>query len=44
MPPGILEHQSGAMLAAGCLVALRARDAGSGGQLVDIALADVLAS
>ena len=61
LPPGIVEHQAGAMLAAGCLLALNLRDAngldgrvGSGGmvgaghagrgRIVDIALADVLAS
>ncbi len=44
MPPGILEHQAGAMLAAGSLLALGVRDAGGTGGVVDIALADVLAS
>lgn len=44
LPPGIVEHQAGAMLAAGCLMGLHVRDAGGNGQLVDIALADVLAS
>ena len=44
LPPGIVEHQAGAMLAAGCLLALNVRDAGGGGRVVDIALADVLAS
>lgn len=44
LPPGIAEHQSGAMLAAGCLLALCRRDEGKGGRIVDIALADVLAS
>lgn len=44
LPPGIAEHQSGAMLAAGCLLALRVRDEGKGGRIVDISLADVLAS
>lgn len=48
LPPGIVEHQAGAMLAAGCLLALNVRDAGgsgrSSGRVVDIALADVLAS
>lgn len=44
LPPGMTEHQSGAMLAAGCLLALLARDAGKGGQVVDISLTDVLAS
>ena len=48
LPPGITEHQGGAMLAAGCLLALSVRDepgatAGQG-QVVDISLADVLAS
>ncbi|MDA9975724.1 CoA transferase [Alphaproteobacteria bacterium] len=40
LPPGIVEHQSGAQLAAGCLLALVAKR----GQVVDIARADVLAS
>ena len=58
LPPGIVEHQAGAMLAAGCLLALNVRDLGSldgldslgdagnagRGRIVDIALADVLAS
>ena len=44
VPPGITEHLSGATLAAGCLLALMARDAGARGQLVDVALAEVLAS
>jgi crotonobetainyl-CoA:carnitine CoA-transferase CaiB-like acyl-CoA transferase len=44
LPPGILEHQAGAMLAPGCLVALQARDAPGAGRVVDIALSDVLAS
>ena len=44
LPPGVTEHQGGAMLAAACLLALHARDASRRGQLVDIALADVLAS
>ena len=44
LPPGIAEHQSGAMLAAGCLLALLRRDAGHGGRVVDISLADTLAS
>ena len=44
LPPGIVEHQAGAMLAAGCLLALNLRDAGAPGRVVDIALADVLAS
>lgn len=44
LPPGIVEHQAGAMLAAGVLLALRvAADRGTG-RVVDIALADVLAS
>ena len=45
LPPGIFEHQAGAMLAAGSLLALstQRRDA-SEGPLVDIAQADVLAS
>ena len=45
LPPGIVEHQSGAQLAAGCLLAFMTRGGdGAGGQIVDIALADVLAS
>ena len=42
--PGVVEHQAGAMLAAGCLLALDARDQRGTGRVVDIALADVLAS
>ena len=44
VPPGVLEHQSGAMLAAGCLLALSVRDEQGSGRVVDISLADVLAS
>lgn len=44
LPPGIAEHQCGAFLAAGCLMGLRARDAHGKGTIVDVALADVLAS
>ena len=44
MPPGIVEHQAGAMLAAGCLLALAVRDDRGCGRIVDIALAEVLAS
>lgn len=44
LPPGIVEHQAGAMLAAGCLMGLAVRDDGGKGRVVDIALADVLAS
>ena len=44
LPPGIAEHQSGAMLAAGCLLALGLRDEGKGGRVVDVSLADLLAS
>ena len=44
LPPGIAEHQAGAMLAAGCLLALSVRDALGRGRIVDIALCDVLAS
>ena len=43
-PPGVVEHQAGAMLAAGSLLALAVRDAQGRGRVVDIALADVLAS
>ena len=42
--PGITEHQSGAMLAAGCLLGLDVRDRTGTGRVVDIALSDVLAS
>jgi crotonobetainyl-CoA:carnitine CoA-transferase CaiB-like acyl-CoA transferase len=44
LPPGIVEHQAGTMLAAGSLLALQVRDSRGNGRLVDIALADVLAS
>lgn len=44
LPPGVLEHQSGAMLAAGCLLALSVRDEQGTGRVVDVGLADVLAS
>ncbi len=44
LPPGIVEHQAGAMLAAACLLALQVRDDCGSGRMVDIALADVLAS
>lgn len=44
VPPGVLEHQSGAMLAAGCLLALSVRDECGTGRVVDISMADVLAS
>ena len=44
LPAGIVEHQSGAMLAAGCLLALAVRDDTGVGRVVDVALADVLAS
>ena len=43
-PPGVVEHQAGAMLAAGSLLALATRDENGNGRVVDIALADVLAS
>ena len=43
IPPGILEHQAGVHLADACLVALLARQLGGQGQLVDVALADILA-
>ena len=42
LPPGVLAHQSGAALAAGCLAAVLMRP--RGGELVDVALTDVLAS
>ena len=50
LPPGIAEHQGGAMLAAGCLMALSVRDehqndrGQSKGRVVDVALSEVLAS
>ena len=44
LPPGIVEHQGGAMLAAGCLLALTVRDDRGTGRVVDVALSDVLAS
>jgi crotonobetainyl-CoA:carnitine CoA-transferase CaiB-like acyl-CoA transferase len=44
LPPGIVEHQAGTMLAAGTLLALQVRDARGTGRLVDIALSEVLAS
>lgn len=44
LPPGITEHQAGAMLAAGCLLALNVRDQRGSGRSVDISLSDVLAS
>jgi crotonobetainyl-CoA:carnitine CoA-transferase CaiB-like acyl-CoA transferase len=44
LPPGILEHQTGALLASGCLLSQMLQEAGGGGRIVDIALADVLAS
>ena len=43
LPPGILEHQAGVHLADACLIALLARQGSRRGQLVDVALADVLA-
>lgn len=44
LPPGILEHQAGTMLASGSLLALHVRDECGSGRLVDIALSEVLAS
>lgn len=44
LPVGMAEHQGGAMLASGCLLALAVRDEHGSGRIVDIALADVLAS
>ncbi len=43
IPPGVLECQAGAHLAAACLAARLAGPAPTGGRIVDIALADVLA-
>lgn len=42
IPPGVLECQAGAHLAAACLMARLAGPAAQGGQIVDIALNDVL--
>ena len=44
LPPGIAEHQSGAMLAAGCLMALLVREQQGQGSVVDVSLSEVLAS
>ena len=44
LPPGVTEHQGGAMLAAGCLLALSVRDARGSGRVVDVSLTEVLAS
>ena len=43
IPPGVLECQAGAHLAAACLVARLAGPAPTGGRIVDIALTDLLA-
>ena len=43
IPPGVLECQAGAHLAAACLMARLAGPAPAGGRIVDIALNDVLA-
>lgn len=44
VPPGILEHQSGCFLASAILVAIRHRAATGEGNIIDIALCEVLAS
>lgn len=44
LSPGIAEHQGGAMLAAGALLAHTLRERGHAAELVDVAMADVLAS
>ena len=44
LSPGVLEHQSGANLAAACLLALLVREERGTGRVVDVALADILAS
>lgn len=44
LPSGLLEHQAGCFLASAALVALRHRAATGEGNIVDIALCDVLAS
>lgn len=43
IPPGVLDCQAGAHLAAACLMARRAGPGPEGGRIVDIALNDVLA-
>lgn len=43
IPPGVLDCQAGAHLAAACLMARRAGPGPDGGRIVDIALTDVLA-
>ena len=43
IPPGVLDCQAGAHLAAACLMARRAGPGPDGARIVDIALADVLA-
>ena len=44
LPPGVVEHEGGVMLAAATLLALEVRDRCGSGRIVDIALADILAS
>ena len=44
LPPGILEHQSGCFLASASLIALRHLAATGEGNVIDIAMCDVLAS
>jgi crotonobetainyl-CoA:carnitine CoA-transferase CaiB-like acyl-CoA transferase len=44
LPPGIVEHQAGAHLAAASLLALRVPRPSDRARIVDIALADILAS
>jgi hypothetical protein len=42
--PGILEHQIGARLACGCILSQMLQETGASGRIVDITLADILAS
>lgn len=43
-PPGVIEHQAGAMLAAGCLLGLTVRENSGLGRVVDISLAEIMAT
>ena len=43
-PPGVIEHQAGAMLAAGCLLGLTVREGSGRGRVVDISLAEIMAT
>lgn len=44
LPAGVTEHQAGAVLAAGCLLALQVREERGSGRVVDVSLSEVLAS